>query len=463
MLVILFYLGITGCAGNRSAAVTDTGQPASTVLAAWSQIVGPDNAIKDRPLIVARFIVQGIGQYCGGYTVWSETRQLRPSARNNPDPQAFPVTLCQVQLPADSSKFLLKYPDGSHSSFTFSGPESIGNKHKNEIVMVTMGDTGCRGSKDQSNCLPDSPDWPFHELINTAASKINPDLVIHVGDFRYFQEGKSADTWGFWYQDFFSAAQPLLNSAPWAFARGNHEQCHNSWRPYWYGEGWLYLFEATTSLQTLRCPEKPQPVDIAPWYFDIAAPGIKAHRFIMIDTAQTKNLEQDLLMAVDWAKEVSDAWWVSHRPFLSLSYYDNKWHYADDNVRTALVSAVENRTPLCNPDCSPSTVISGHIHRYQKIELLAPGKTSGDWVWPQSVIVGNSGTNLVESLDASPCSYDFSVDLGATGVVNSRSEHGFISWRRSTETVNAPSGWIDEPYFINDGKPETNKSIVPCN
>ena len=109
---------------------------------------------------------------------------------------------------------------------TFSGPYSIGRKQApaREIKMVTLGDTGCK-VQDQQDCnwsyARKSNWWPLATIVQNAA-KAKPDLVIHVGDFRYYRENQSPDTWRLWAKDFFQPAQALLLKAPWAFSRGNH-------------------------------------------------------------------------------------------------------------------------------------------------------------------------------------------------------------------------------------------------
>ena len=85
--------------------------------------------------------------------------------------------------------------------------------------MVSIGDTGCRGKQaghGQQDCetTAGGDGWPFPELSTTAAAS-NPDLVIHVGDYRYFYEHDNSTTaWVYWQKDFFPAAQPLLLAAP---------------------------------------------------------------------------------------------------------------------------------------------------------------------------------------------------------------------------------------------------------
>ena len=479
---IVFFFNIS-CAAANTGNVT---VPAGKVLAAWSQIVGTGKIDPSRPAIVARFVLQGLNQDCSSFALKSATalKNIKASSRSNPDPSSFPITLCQAGMLTDWSDVSLLEGNqpahiwnehGNGPFVTFSGPTAIGSNNKDEIVMITLGDTGCRGSKNQAHCSSADRDWPFYNIIQAATSKYEPDFVIHAGDYRYYQEGHSPDTWDYWQQDFFAPAQKLLLAAPWAFSRGNHEQCHNSWAPYWYGTGWLYFFEPTASLETARCPEKPREILVEPWYFDITVAGLEPHRFIMIDTAPdfpekkeirgefSQHMHKQLSSALDMANEASGAWWISHRPFLSLSYYKKSWHYADQNIRKTLDSVLANRPPLCKPECSPSTILAGHIHQYQNIRYFAQGKTSGAWLRPQTMIVGNGGVVDVEGLNTSPCRYDkFPLDDSITGVVNWNTQHGFTSWSRSSASLNEQSGWLATPYFINDQASKTENAATKC-
>lgn len=464
------------------------------VLAAWSQIVGNSGSDGDvYPLaVVARFVVQGAGSGCGNFQLRSASAKpaqtIAPQVRQNPDATSLPITLCQAVLPVSWPQALLQTSSGvavklwtpadgsgasSGSEVYLPGPYSVGRKRSGTITMVSIGDTGCRAESSQPHCNLDAEDWPYHQLAQMAAAD-NPDLVIHVGDYRYYDEGNTPDTWEYWYQDFFFAAEPLLLNAPWAFSRGNHEQCHNTWADYWYGKGWYFFFEPTTSADTANCPPKPQTVQVDPWLFDVAIKGRKTgkpHRFIMVDTAPDTpqdadakkaflaKMSNDFTTAINAATAVKSAWWVTHRPVISLAYYKNAWHYADDDVRSALDTALDGKPALCNGStgaCAPSAVLAGHIHLYQNIDFFAPGATSGSWVWPRQIISGNGGVVDVGGLNASPCVYSkFPLDVQTQGVANWDTRHGYIVWQRSSTGDTDISGWIAERKVIGTDAPKS--------
>ena len=83
-------------------------------------------------------------------------------------------------------------------------------------------------------------DWFFAEVAQ-AAHRAKPNLVIHVGDYRY-RDQKIADKWEYWEADFFVPASNLLAAAPWIAARGNHDVCSDyqvTPKGRWEGDGWL--------------------------------------------------------------------------------------------------------------------------------------------------------------------------------------------------------------------------------
>ena len=228
------------------------GAAAPTVVAAWSQITGDMDAQNASgvvpPSVEMRFVI-GSADACSNYTA----------------------------------------ADGK--TVTVAGPASIGQN--GALTMVSIGDTGCRGKQaghGQQDCetTAGGDGWPFPELSTTAAAS-NPDLVIHVGDYRYFYEHDNSRTaWVYWQKDFFPAAQPLLLASPWVFIRGNHESCDPTDKP--FGAGYFQLFGWQAG-ETCKAVDAGTNKDgglqyMKPWFFDVLAKGQdagEAHRFVIID------------------------------------------------------------------------------------------------------------------------------------------------------------------------------------
>src|SRR5258708_7117094 len=151
---------------------------------------------------------------------------------------SFAITACQVMAPS-GAKFA--EVDGRKLKLSSSKTDRI----------VVIGDTGCRLKGPEVQDCNDPKKWPFKTVAQHAAAK-HPDLVIHVGDYYYretpcpadrpgCQGSPHGDSWESWGADFFEPAQCLLASAPWIFARGNHEQCGRG------ADGWFRLLDAGNS------------------------------------------------------------------------------------------------------------------------------------------------------------------------------------------------------------------------
>lgn len=426
------------------------------------------------------------------------------TVRTNPDRADFPIAVCALTMgddwvsasvisaaTADDGLPVAIEDEGGSTGLgvTVPGPDVIGRQNMNaigqdELRIVTVADTGCRGEVGEPGrrSYQDCSTWQFGTIVSSAL-QTRADLVVHAGDYRYFWEpdsedaDPSPDTWSYWLLDFFRPARPLLLDAPWVFARENHEICS------WYGTGWFYLIGTGDDTTCL--------VDgMAPWHFDVAPGGIDAsgaatgdapgdapgdttapHRFVVIDTSN----DGSTLLAPHFTDAIGmssleSTWWVTHIPAYNLLNYASGHgqpatdHTGDNGVRSALLTAVgqapdqapdQASVPLCDasrapgPICRPSTVLMGHQHLLQWLEFYGEDQTSGLYIWPQQVIVGNGGVNTDDAgLGGSPCLHD-DFDIGGaqnTAVVWSSSHHGYVVWTRSAATVESSSGWSPAPH-----------------
>ncbi|MFT5064918.1 MAG: hypothetical protein ACJAXK_000790 [Yoonia sp.] len=117
------------------------------------------------------------------------------------DTNGQPVTLVSMKNLHNTSLDAQHWVPGlsNGADVIVAGPDWIGRDAG--FRLLTLGDTGCRGGKprDRSfqNCTgwETYDDWPF-EQISSVGAIIAPNLVMHVGDFRYFQENSlRTDTW----------------------------------------------------------------------------------------------------------------------------------------------------------------------------------------------------------------------------------------------------------------------------
>ena len=226
----------------------------------------------DGPLrALARVIIDAPDQPCPKLS----PGELSMTARPNPNPRTFPVTVCEAIYPFDQALtvegFERKLPPVRSAQPT---------------ALAVLGDSGCLNNKDQ-DC---ATQWPFAALVNAAVAE-RPDLVIHVGDYNYrgtpgrvgeehvydgcattkyvsqnpadALDSASWDRWPHWRDDFFKPATPLFATAPWVFSRGNHELCSRA------GPGYFYFLDPHSPLlghdpARYRCPAQTNGGDPSP-------------------------------------------------------------------------------------------------------------------------------------------------------------------------------------------------------
>jgi predicted phosphodiesterase len=232
--------------------------------------------------------------------------------------------------------------------------------------IVIIGDTGCRvktkkGSPAWIQDCSNPEAWPFQK-ISEAAARLNPDLVIHTGDYLYRESAcpggakgceafPSGDTFASWNADFLTPARSLLTRAPWIFVRGNHESCTRA------GEGYFRLLDPQPFNPV--CIEEPEPYLVA----------FSSIRFAVLDTS-LKAVRSERIRALKPLKLSSDVL-LSHRPL-----------WGEENAETV------------GPVPGAKLVFSGHWHLFH-LSTYEDGRA-------MQVVVGNSGTELIKNPRQSP-------------------------------------------------------------
>ena len=254
----------------------------------------------------------------------------------------------------------------------------------NPSRVIAIGDTGCRIKGDELQACNDPELWPFAQVAARAAEE-KPDLVIHVGDYLYREMPcpadkqalcggtPSGDIWDAWNADFFTPAAKLLASAPWAFSRGNHEDCGRSWR------GWFYYLDPRPWNGTCQRFSAPYMIQLGTF------------ELVMLDSASvsanTLNAEQAALYAAQLASlHPAKAWLADHHPFWGLRTDALAGQSAP--VSPTLAEAWDRASPK-----GIDLILSGHVHLF---ELL-----SYDHGRPTQLVAGDGGTNLAMALDGS--------------------------------------------------------------
>jgi hypothetical protein len=343
-LLLALSISLVSCA-HSSNAKRELTAPPSQVLNAWLQWE-PGQILQARALVTL--------EKCP--TMETDAGPVEMNERSSVQ-KDFPQKVCQANLPEKATTAKI-------------GPLTLKAKRQINRVVV-LGDTGCRlkagknGKPGSFQACDDPNQWPFQE-VSLSAARLNPDLVIHTGDFHYReapcppdQKGCQGSSHGYgwkpWDEDFFTPARSLLTTAPWIFVRGNHEDCRRA------GEGWLrYL--APGAPQT--CTEK-----IPNFTVDFAS-----HEMAVVDVASSRELQLRLSELKETSKH---RWLLIHRPFLTTG------STSDFAEKPALA-------PVVLTPGQVSLALVGHVH------VLSLNQFSD--LRPIEMIVGNGGTALDTSI-----------------------------------------------------------------
>lgn len=325
---------------------------------AWIEL-GPDGAA------VARVVVNAPAD-CPSIQIDGATR---PMTLRQPTPPGFRPA-CEAAIPAaaksvaiNGQKLVLPQPDPSR--------------------IIALGDTGCR-VKGQAIQACDDPDkWPFQKIATQAAGE-DAQLMIHVGDYLYRESpcpagsqalcggSPAGDNWDAWNADFFTPAAKLLAAVPWAFARGNHEDCARSWR------GWFYYLDPRPWTGMCETYSPPYLIKLGP--FELAMIDSSAVNELAADEDQITEFRGQLL-----SLHVQNAWLVDHHPF---------WGFAS---AASVLPPVAISVPLQEAwnrakPTGYSLILSGHVHLFEFLDL-GEGR-------PDQIVVGDGGTAMAAPIQA---------------------------------------------------------------
>jgi hypothetical protein len=453
---------------------------APNIEAAWVQIIPIDPDCEEAPCdaqALLRVVLPAKAGDCAAAAVDVATNQPLPlRARGNPRPGIFRILLCEAVLP-------LNHPGARLADGTTLGWSRL--DQRTPRVAAILGDSGCDPKKHQDCMRPTG--WPLPRIAMQAASmdEGGPDLVVHLGDFRY----RGDDDWPSWRDDFFAPARPLLVAAPWIMARGNHDNCFGD-----HGDGWVFLLDPT--------PYGPTPCtksqnDAEPRIEQSYALDLGDLRVIVLDTAdakyrckryreefEAKHLKHFQKM-LDGAGRGSGRalWLVSHYPVFDARTPPDAPCDPDNNPKEAAKSdqpkkfaTVALRDIVAEKAIAArvQTVLSGDQHNFQVIPIEGPAGTS-----LLQLVIGDSGTKL-ETLNGTepqrdsrlpPGQWCKATIPGAAGevLVRGRDVYGFVAavlkesnWRfdlRAARSVDQ-QGEIPSP---NSSKPRSSVPLDVCN
>lgn len=332
--------------------------------------------------------------------------QVSPAEKGISRAVDFPIRVCEVPWPQGASTAKV-------------GEQQLRAASAVAHRVVILADTGCR-MKAHENAFQDCNNlqaWPFAQIAE-AAARMQPDLVLHIGDIHYREspcpmdrQGCAGSPWGYgwqaWQADFFEPARRLLEIAPWLMVRGNHESCSRA------GQGWFRFFDTGRWTAERSCDAMVND-DLANHSLPFAVPLGERAQFIVFDSADAPNrvisaaepmyrhyLEELLLVQALASRKRSV--FLSHHPLLAvLPSKAGQAPRAGGNASLLSVARAGWGDRIF-PD-QVDWAMHGHIHVFESLSFKSDH--------PASLILGNSGS----AMDAAPppnLSSEFQVVPGA--------------------------------------------------
>lgn len=247
--------------------------------------------------------------------------------------------------------------------------------------VIVLGDAGC--DSEIQNCA-DPRQWPFAEIARRVDA-LDPDLIVHVGDFLYrgtcsapVNEPHCVDDWREWEEDFFAPARPLLQGQAWVFTRGNHEDCQRG------GGGWERLLASGSPLCALPTWPHVAPLDD----FDIvvldtsyAPPYEVAENDVSKLDRYTRFLDRVAALAR------RETWLLTHSPIWAFTGVGKGYDGSPEQFGNAMLQRAVRRTRAGELPRNVSLLLAGHIHNWQVITFAGGSR-------PPMLVAGNGGAGL---------------------------------------------------------------------
>ena len=430
---------------TSKAAASDT--DASTVLAAYVLLAAPPGGgpAEARARVIVDDTVTACPELLGG------PQPVDMVFRQNP--HGFDVKVCEALIPFDQA--LTVSTNG----------QALPTAKRNPTHPIIFGDTGCKlGTADDGKCPEDALAQPFGDLA-TAAAKLGPDLVLHVGDFNYRGTGGydntqdvpeydagdivpsggdpkdcqlvlpyvsqnaddtgREDSWQSWQVDFFGPAASLLEAAPWVVARGNHELCSRA------GPGWFYFLDPSAEPEAggdgqLACPDQNDDGRDVIEHLVLRPPttvDLGTLRLAVLDSSNACDAyapeETTAIYAEQWRKLLADAaaseattWLLTHRPVWGVEGDASSAEVGSVTLERSLAEALGTGSF----DNEIQLLVAGHQHKFSSVTFTEGSR-------PPQLVVGDSGVKL-ES-DVVPGPFPLVAD-GVPAVAMSIHHHAFL-------------------------------------
>jgi hypothetical protein len=310
------------------------------------------------------------------------------------DGASMPMSLRQPVPPGFRPVCELAIPN--HAKSASVNGKSLTLPKRNPSRVIAIGDSGCRIKGRLAQDCNNPATWPFLQVA-ASASREKPDLIIHVGDYLYREgpcpEGDEAmcggspagDNWDAWNADFFTPAAQLLASAPWAFTRGNHEDCNRTWRGFFY---YLYprsldshAWDVPDACNQTKAMKYPPPYLIRLGKFQLAIFDTSAMRENDLDPEQIAEFSSQLA-----SLHPKNAWLSTHYPF--WGFYPDESSGKPMPLVATLQAAWEKAAPT-----GYTLILGGHVHLFEYVSV--------DTGRPPQLVAGDGGTRLDVPMEAS--------------------------------------------------------------
>lgn len=325
---------------------------AQTLTSPWVQL-GPNGQV------LARVVVDS-AEACPSLKADGKALAMKP---RTPVPDGFKPA-CEAEIPASTRSLRL-----CHVRLRLP---------KTPRKVIALGDTGCRVKGNQIQNCDDPKQWPFR-VVAGRIRRESPALIVHVGDYLYRESpcpdpakgcaGPHGDNWLAWKADFFDPAAEALPVAPWAFSRGNHEDCERAWR------GWFYYLDP-----------RPFTATCDPYSAAYIAQSGALH-IGMLDSAAVHEDSAEQVQVGHYQEALRSftgrvSWLADHHPFWAYKSVPN----APDTMVSRPLAEAWN---LVKPE-GIRLVLSGHIHLFEFLNYN-DGR-------PSQLVAGDGGTALTKNV-----------------------------------------------------------------
>lgn len=292
--------------------------------------------------------------------------QVTPMTLRAGPSDAFPLRVCAIAIPRDAKEAAIA-----------DRPLPLPVAPEKRVLLI--GDTGCRlRALALQNCNV-MADWPFR-LIADDAAEMRPDLVLHLGDLIYREQAcprankgcagsPHGDNWETWKADFFDPARALLETAPFVFVRGNHEDCNRN------HEGWRRFVSAYPYEPSAACniQEAPYRVDLGG--VTLAVLDVTRAEDRAVDWTLTPLFKQQFAALAD----IKGPLWIAmHKPIYGSIRVKDGVSIGDNKT------LVEAARGVLAPNIE--AVLAGHLHLFEALSFTQD--------LPAHIVAGSGGDML---------------------------------------------------------------------